>query len=117
MSTAVWSSIAAAVSIGGLWLAGANPRTGWITGIVAQTVWAAYGVITAQPGMIALYAVLYSRNLWQTRGVRFPPARRARPRWRRGRPTGSPAGREPRAERAADRSPSPSTAITGRGQR
>ena len=85
MSTALWSSIPAAVSIGGLWLAGANPRTGWITGIAAQTVWATYGATTAQPGMVALavvYTALYSRNLWQTRGAAFPSPPRPWPHWR-----------------------------------
>jgi hypothetical protein len=86
MSTAaVWSWIAAVVSVAGLWLAGANPRAGWISGCVSQTVWAVYGGVTGQPGMIALsgvYIVLYGRALWNARGTQFPASTRARPQWR-----------------------------------
>ena len=66
MSPAVWSWITAAVSVSGLWVGGINPRAGWIYGIANQAVWVAYGLATAQPGMIALsaaFVILYGRNL------------------------------------------------------
>lgn len=74
MSAAVWSWIAAVVSVGGLWLAGINPRMGWVYGLGAQVVWALYGVMTQQPGMIALsvvFTLLYVRNLHRWRGTVF----------------------------------------------
>ncbi|WP_329094279.1 hypothetical protein [Streptosporangium sp. NBC_01469] len=80
MSAAVWSWVAAAVSIAGLWVGGINPRAGWIYGIGSQGVWAAYGLVTDQPGMIALsaaFVILYSRNLWRWRGTHFKPVAQA----------------------------------------
>lgn len=77
MSAAVWSWIAAAVSIAGLWIGGQNPRWGWVYGIAAQVVWVTYGLATSQPGMIALsaaFVALYTRNLVRWRGTRFSPA-------------------------------------------
>lgn len=74
MSAVIWSWVAAAVSVGGLWIAGFNPRAGWVYGLGAQVVWALYGVATNQPGMIALSAVftlLYLRNLHRWRGTTF----------------------------------------------
>lgn len=74
MSTAEWSWFAAAVSVPGLWISGLNPRTGWVYGIASQSVWIAYGLVTHQPGMIALSAAftgLYGRNIWRWRGTRF----------------------------------------------
>jgi hypothetical protein len=49
-----------------LWISGLNPRTGWAYGIASQSVWIAYGLLTHQPGMIALsgaYTGLYGRNI------------------------------------------------------
>jgi hypothetical protein len=77
MSPALWSWIAAGVSVAGLWIAGINPRIGWIYGIVSQAVWVTYGLATDQPGMIALsvaFVALYGRNLWRWRGTQFKPA-------------------------------------------
>lgn len=73
----MWSWIAAAVSVAGLWIGGISPRYGWIYGILAQGVWTAYGLATNQPGMIALsvaFVAIYIRNLWRWRGTRFQPA-------------------------------------------
>jgi len=80
MSAAWWSWFAAAVSIGGLWIGGTNPRIGWIYGIASQAVWVTYGLVTNQPGMIALsvaFVSLYSRNIWRWRGTQFRPASKA----------------------------------------
>jgi hypothetical protein len=80
VSAALWSWLAAAVSIAGLWVSGLNPRAGWIYGIASQTVWVAYGLATGQPGMIALsaaFVTLYGRNLWRWRGTRFERAAQA----------------------------------------
>lgn len=77
MSPAVWSWIAAAASIAGLWISGINPRAGWIYGIASQAVWTAYGLATGQPGMIALsaaFVLVYGRNIYRWRGTRFQPA-------------------------------------------
>ena len=74
MSAAAWSWFAATASVLGLWISGLNPRTGWVYGTASQGVWIAYGVVTGQPGMIALSAafiVLYGRNLWRWRGTHF----------------------------------------------
>ncbi len=76
MSPAVWSWIAAGVSVGGLWIAGINPRVGWVYGIASQAVWVTYGLATDQPGMIALsvaFVALYCRNLWRWRFTEFKP--------------------------------------------
>lgn len=76
MSATTWSWVAAAVSVAGLWIAGFNPRTGWIYGIVSQGVWVTYGIATDQHGMIALsvaFVAIYSRNLWRWRFTRFQP--------------------------------------------
>ncbi len=80
MSPAVWSWIAAGVSIIGLWIAGINPRAGWAYGIASQAVWVTYGLVTDQPGMIALsvaFVGLYCRNLWRWRFTKFKPATKA----------------------------------------
>lgn len=77
MSPAIWSWVAAAASVSGLWLSGYNPRWGWIYGICCQGVWTAYGWFTNQPGMIALsvvFVVIYTRNLRRWRGTRFQRA-------------------------------------------
>lgn len=77
MSAAYWSWIAAGVSIAGLWISGLNPRWGWAFGIATQGVWIAYGLATAQPGMLALSAAfitLYGRNLWRWRHTAFQRA-------------------------------------------
>jgi hypothetical protein len=74
VSPAAWSWVAAAVSIAGLWISGYSPRIGWLYGIASQGVWVAYGLVTDQPGMIALsvaFVVIYVRNLRRWRGVRF----------------------------------------------
>lgn len=74
MSIVAWSWLAAGVSILGLWISGLNPRTGWIYGLAAQAVWVCYGLVTDQPGMIALsvaFVVIYSRNLRRWKGTRF----------------------------------------------
>lgn len=74
MSASAWSWVAAAVSIVGLWVAGLNPRAGWVYGIGAQVVWVLYGLATDQYGMIALsvaFVAIYSRNLYRWRGTRF----------------------------------------------
>jgi hypothetical protein len=79
MSAATWSWVAAAVSVAGLWIGGLNPRTGWIYGIASQSIWVTYGLVTDQPGMIALsvaFVGIYSRNLWRWRFTRFQPAGR-----------------------------------------
>lgn len=77
MSAAMWSWIAAAVSIAGLWISGHNPRWGWIYGIASQAVWVTYGLVTDQPGMLLLsvaFVILYGRNLRRWRGTRFQRA-------------------------------------------
>ena len=77
MSPAIWSWVAAAVSIAGLWISGVNPRAGWLYGISSQAVWIAYGLATEQHGMLALsgaFVLIYGRNLWRWRGTRFHPA-------------------------------------------
>jgi hypothetical protein len=74
VSPAAWSWLAAGVSIAGLWLGGINPRAGWIYGIASQAVWVSYGLVTHQPGMIALsvaFVGIYARNLRRWRGTRF----------------------------------------------
>lgn len=74
MSVALWSWLAAGVSILGLWVSGHSPRAGWVYGIAAQVVWVAYGMGTGQPGMLALsaaFVVIYARNLHRWRGTRF----------------------------------------------
>lgn len=74
MSPAAWSWIAAGVSVVGLWIGGFNPRWGWVYGIGCQAVWVTYGILTDQPGMIALsvaFVALYSRNILRWRGTRF----------------------------------------------
>ena len=74
MSLAVWSWITAGVSICGLGIAGINPRAGWVYGLGAQGVWAAYGITTRQDGMVAgavAFSALYCINLWRWRGTRF----------------------------------------------
>lgn len=74
MTPVVWSWITAGVSVGGLGVAGINPRAGWVYGLGAQGVWAAYGVTTRQYGMVAgavVFDLLYCLNLWRWRGTRF----------------------------------------------
>lgn len=74
MTSAVWSWLAASVSIAGLWISGVSPRAGWVYGFGAQAVWFSYVFFTAQPGMIALsvaFVVLYMCNLHRWRGTRF----------------------------------------------
>lgn len=81
MSAEVWSWVAAAASIVGLWLSGQNPRWGWAYGIACQGIWTAYGLATGQSGMLALsavFVVMYSRNLWRWRGTRFERANAAK---------------------------------------
>ncbi len=82
MSPAAWSWVAAAVSVLGLWIGGFNPRAGWIYGIASQAVWVTYGLVTDQPGMIALsvaFVGIYSRNIWRWRGTRFDRAAESTP--------------------------------------
>jgi hypothetical protein len=82
LSASTWSWLAAVVSIVGLWIAGYNPRTGWIYGIASQAVWITYGLTTNQPGMIALsvaFVTIYLRNLWRWRGRRFERVVQHRP--------------------------------------
>lgn len=77
MDPALWSWLAASLSIIGLWVSGQNPRAGWIYGISIQAVWVAYGLDTGQSGMLALsvaFVVIYSRNLHRWRGTRFDRA-------------------------------------------
>jgi hypothetical protein len=83
VSVALWSWLAAGVSIVGLWVSGHSPRVGWVYGIAAQAVWVAYGLSTGQPGMLALsaaFVVIYARNLHRWRGTRFVRAAAQPPR-------------------------------------
>lgn len=79
MSPALWSWVAASVSILGCWIGGRNPTWGWGYGIAAQGVWIAYGLFTNQPGMIALSLVfvamdIYNLHRWE--GTHFAPVRK-----------------------------------------
>lgn len=79
MSPFLWSWIAAAVSIFGCWIGGRNPKWGWGYGIAAQGVWIAYGLLTNQPGMLALSFVLIAMdvyNLHRWDGTNFVPVRK-----------------------------------------
>lgn len=93
-SPALWSFVPAAVSVGGLWLSGRNPKAGWWYGLASQlTVWTVYPLLTGQPGLLAMSAVfacLYVFNLWKWRGISMPrpPHRRTRLRARDARPGG-----------------------------
>lgn len=81
MSPAIWSWIAAAVSIAGLWISGLNPRWGWAFGIATQAVWVTYGLATDQPGLLLLSAAfvgIYTRNLWRWRHTNFERATAAK---------------------------------------
>ncbi|MFJ4653871.1 hypothetical protein ACIP5Y_21600 [Nocardia sp. NPDC088792] len=79
MTPAEWSWVCAAVSVLGCWIGGRNPRWGWTYGILAQIVWVAYGLVTNQPGLIALsvvFAALYGWNLHRWDGTDFQAVRK-----------------------------------------
>ncbi len=76
-TAALFSWITALAAVIGMWLGGYNPRWGWIYGMANQILWVIYGLVTNQPGMIALsflYVVLYVRNLRRWKGTQFQPA-------------------------------------------
>ncbi|WP_040829018.1 hypothetical protein [Nocardia jiangxiensis] len=76
---AAWSWITAAVSIIQCWISSHNPRKGWLFGIAAQSVWVIDGIVTGQPGTIALSVALtciYIRALYRWHGTDFTPDRK-----------------------------------------
>jgi hypothetical protein len=70
----VWSLVTMAVSVGGLWLGGIEPRWSWWWGIGAQAVWLVAGIATHRPGDVILsivFVVMYVRNLRRNRGASY----------------------------------------------
>jgi hypothetical protein len=73
-----WSLVMAALSITGLWLSTTWPRIGWTYSLASQVPWAAYGLLTGQPGMVvmsAVFAAFYARALRRWRHTRLVPAK------------------------------------------
>ncbi|MET7363314.1 hypothetical protein ABZS76_33420 [Streptomyces sp. NPDC005562] len=63
--TPYWSYLLAAVGAVGLLLAGRLQRIGWLIGLGAQGLWAAYAVTTRQYGFLIsafIYGAVYARN-------------------------------------------------------
>lgn len=61
----LWSFILTGVGVLGLWLTGRKSRWGFAVGLLAQVLWFAYAVLTAQWGFIfscCLFGFLYARN-------------------------------------------------------
>lgn len=69
----IWSFVLSAIGIGGLFLAGRGRVAGWLIGLGAQALWAAYAIATGQYGFLlsaAGYGTVYALNArrwWQTR--------------------------------------------------
>lgn len=65
-----WSWILTAVGAGGLLVAGTKPSLGWAIGLfVAQPLWIAYSIVTAQWGFLVsalIYGTVFARNLWKS---------------------------------------------------
>jgi hypothetical protein len=77
-----WSYVLTSVGVIGLILAGRKRRTGWLVGLLAQAIWAAYAAATEQYGFIVsalVYGYVYADNYI---------------RWRRDRPLDVAALRE-----------------------
>jgi hypothetical protein len=69
-----WSYVLTAVGIVGLSLAGRKQKTGWLVGLLAQILWAAYGVQTHQYGFLLsafIYGYVYAENYWRWRKTPF----------------------------------------------
>ncbi len=71
-----WSWSLAAIGITGLWLAGSEHKSGWIVGILVQSLWIVYAVMTRQWGFIAsaiAYGAVNTRNLvrWMRRDAKI----------------------------------------------
>lgn len=90
--TPYWSYLLTAVGIVGLMLAGRKQHTGWLIGLLAQTLWAAYGAATSQYGFIIsafVYGYVYADNYIRWRRSDFPDAAKLREdaeMWRQVRP-------------------------------
>lgn len=54
----LWSYALAAIGLLGLFVAGRRNRLGWAIGFIAQPLWIAYAIVTAQHGFL-LTAVAY----------------------------------------------------------
>jgi hypothetical protein len=60
-----WSWVLAAIGIATMFFAGRNKWWAWLIGIVAETLWIIYSVITDQYGFIVAsiaYIVIYVKN-------------------------------------------------------
>ncbi|MEU6362239.1 hypothetical protein [Streptomyces albidoflavus] len=61
----LWSYLLTAVGVTGLLLAGRMKRTGWLVGLGAQFLWAAYAAATQQYGFLIssfIYGYVYATN-------------------------------------------------------
>lgn len=72
----MWSFVLAGVGVFGLWLAGRKNSAGWLVGLGAQFLWAAYALATHQYGFLLSclgYGWVYAKNYlaW-----RYPPVLR-----------------------------------------
>ena len=76
----LWSFVLAAIGVTGLYIAGRGQVTGWLIGLTAQLLWAAYAVATGQYGFLlscAGYGWVYATNArrwWSTRRPAQEPA-------------------------------------------
>ncbi|WP_206309520.1 hypothetical protein [Streptomyces sp. A0642] len=65
-----WSYGLTFVGVIGLLLAGRKQHIGWLIGLLAQGLWAAYGAASHQHGFIisaAFYGYVYATNYWSWR--------------------------------------------------
>lgn len=61
----IWSFVLAGVGVFGLWLAGRKNNIGWLVGLGAQFLWAAYAIATHQYGFLLSclgYGWVYAKN-------------------------------------------------------
>lgn len=66
-----WSWLLTAIGITGLYAAGSKKSWGWMLGLIAQSLWIAYGITTDQYGFILsalCYGLVYARNFRAWRG-------------------------------------------------
>lgn len=62
---ALWSYVLTAVGVAGLLMAGRKNLWGWAVCIASQFLWAAYAIVTSQPGFLisaVIYTGVYGKN-------------------------------------------------------